>query len=287
MVLHRLAGITFRVFCDACCQAPAYWMRFPRDGVDWAAVDAAMVRGATGAVLVEDAVGHGKGVAVGGEAVSSCSLVCSSVDTERIRFYRGHSMAGTFRPGDYLTLEPVSVAAVRPGDVVVYRGVDREGAPDEVVHRVVAVTPGGLVARGDSNPRADSALITVDSLLGRVTHVERDGQTRVVRGGRWGLLRARLLRARHGARKCVWRLVVFVGRGPYRWLRNSGLAVRVWRPPVTKIRLAAEDGPLVKYVCGRRTVACWWPTVGRFQCRRPYDLIIPRPSKTWTRGLDT
>jgi hypothetical protein len=34
---------------------------------------------------------------------------------------------------------------------------------------------------------------------------------------------------------------------------------------------------VVKYVCGKRTVARWWPETGQFQCRKPYDLIISRP----------
>jgi hypothetical protein len=40
-------------------------------------------------------------------------------------FYRGCSMAGTFRPGDHLTVVPVPLADVHPGDVVVYRQQDR------------------------------------------------------------------------------------------------------------------------------------------------------------------
>ena len=110
-------------------------------------------------------------------------------------------------------------------------------------------------------------------------HVERDGKTRRVRGGRWGLLRVRALHSWHRVRWRGWRLVTFVGRWPYRWLRNSGLVPRLWRPPVTKIQITTENGPLVKYISGARTVAYWWPATGRFQCRKPYDLVIPRPSK--------
>jgi hypothetical protein len=33
----------FEVLCDVCYQAPAYWMSFPKDYVDWEAIDAAMV----------------------------------------------------------------------------------------------------------------------------------------------------------------------------------------------------------------------------------------------------
>ena len=186
-------------------------------------------------------------------------------------------MLGAFRPGDCLTVEPASIAAIRPGDVVIYQGRDQAGEPEDVVHRVVAVTPGGLVTRGDNNPQLDNVLVTQDNLLGRVTHVGREGRMRPVRGGRWGLLCVRLLHARRLVLRLGWALLRTVGRRPYRWLRASGLARRLWRPVVTRVLVATGDGPLVKYVSGGRTVAWWWPATGHFRCRRPYDLVISRP----------
>jgi hypothetical protein len=57
------------------------------------------------------------------------------------------------------------------------------------------------------------------------------------------------------------------------------MASRIWRPPITKVHLETECGPLVKFVVGNRTVAAWWPQTNRFWCRRPYDLIILPPEK--------
>ena len=100
-----------------------------------------------------------------------------------------------------------------------------------------------------------------------------------VRGGRPGLLVARLRRAR----RFLWwhgkRLIVVVGRWPYRALRRSGLVRRLWRPAIVRIALTTENGPLVKHVSNGRTVAWWRPETGRFRCRRPYDLIIGRPGR--------
>jgi len=76
-------------------------------------------------------------------------------------------------------------------------------------------------------------------------------------------------------------LVAFVGRWPYGWLRNSRLVSQLWRPVITRIYITTEDGPLVKYISGRRTVARWWPATGRFHCCKPYDLVIPRPNKAF------
>ncbi len=192
---------------------------------------------------------------------------------QNVRLYRGQSMAGTFRPGDYLTLEPVAMTDIRLGDIVAYRGSHHDDDAETLVHRVVGIVPGALVVRGDSNPCPDAALVTADNLMGRVTHVERCGRRWPVHGGWLGLLRARILHVRYPMR----RLVGLLGRWPYRWLRRSGLVSRLWRPSVLKVNLVTEEGPLVKYVCSGRTVACWWPERDRFECRKPYDLVIPAP----------
>jgi len=190
------------------------------------------------------------------------------------RFYRGRSMAGTFRAGDRLTLEPVAVSDVRLGDVVVFCSNHREDG-DRLVHRIVAATPEGLVARGDNNPCPDAIPVTADNLLGRVTHVERRGWTRRVHGGWRGLLHARLLRT--GV--ALWTWVKAAGRRPYHWLRSSNLLGRWWQPAVHRVRIATDEGPVVKYVCKGRTVAEWWPQQQRFECRKPYDLVIPFPDR--------
>lgn len=197
------------------------------------------------------------------------------LSTRDIRFYHGRSMAGTFRPGDCLTVVPIGLADVRPGDVVVYRGWDYQEDPTELVHRIVAVVPEGLRTRGDSNPCLDTTLVTQDNLLGQVTYVERSGKMRLVHHGRIGLLRARVIHAR----LVILRLVKQVGRGPYCWLRGRSFVVSCWRPKITKVALQSKEGYLVKYICSGRTVARYWPTTGRFECRKPFDLVIPRPEK--------
>lgn len=231
--------------------------------------------GFVGEVLNEDGRLHNAPTARQHSPVKS-TLSDTPPGQECLHFYRGSSMLGTFRSGDYLTVEPGSIAAIRPGDVVIYRGRDQAGEPEDVVHRVVAVTPGGLVTQGDNNPQIDNVLVTQDMLVGRVTHVERAGRTRPVQGGEWGLLGVRVRHAWRRVLRLGWRLLRIVGRRPYRWLRESGWARRLWRPEMMRVLMITEDGPLVKYVSGRRTVARWWPETGRFQCRRPYDLVISR-----------
>jgi len=188
------------------------------------------------------------------------------------RFFRGRSMAGTFRPGDRLTVVPSPLADLCPGDVVIYRALDEQGKDDEVAHRIVSRTPAGLIVRGDGNSSADATTVTATNLVGKVTLYERDGRTWRVQGGRRGLLHLRVL----SCRRRVWRLVGRVGRGPYRWLRESGLAARIWRPRLIRVRVATNEGPLVKFVRGTKTVGKWWPERDRWWCRKPYDLVLRR-----------
>ncbi len=187
--------------------------------------------------------------------------------------YHGGSMLGTLRPGDQVVIEPVLFTAIRPGDVIAFRPTtaDDEGIP--IVHRVVAIRPAGLLTQGDNNAQVDEELVTADRLLGRVTYVERGGRRRLVRGGRAGQLWVVYLRARRRA----YNLAARLGRGLYQRLRASGLMRRVWRPRITRVRLVNNYGTQVKYVCGGRTVARWWPHQNRFECQKPYDLVIPRP----------
>jgi translation initiation factor IF-1 len=190
-----------------------------------------------------------------------------------MRAYHGGSMLGTLRPGDQVVIEPVPFTTIRPGDVVAFRPtiVDDEKIP--IVHRVVATRPAGLLTQGDNNAQVDEELVTADRLLGRVTCVERGGRRRLVCGGRVGQLWIVYLRARRRA----YNLAARLGRGLYQRLRVSGLMRRVWRPRITRVRLVNDYGTQVKYVCGGRTVARWWPHQNRFQCQKPYDLVIPRP----------
>ena len=198
---------------------------------------------------------------------------------ERIRVtgraYRGGSMTGTFRPGDRLVIEPVPLADIVAGDVVAFVPPTDQVAQPPWVHRVVSVRPDGLVTRGDNNSHADAVLVTAENLQGRGTRVERKTGLYSVQGGRRGRWRARALRARRALRT----VIANITRRPYRWLRASGLVPRLWRPVVVRLVVTTENGPLVKYVCGQRTVAWWWPEEGRFKCRKPYDLVISEPVK--------
>ena len=189
------------------------------------------------------------------------------------RFYRGNSMRGTFYPGDYLLITPVSFASIYPGDVIVYRGITEQEISEDVVHRVVAITETGLITRGDNNRCHDFAPVQCDQIIGKVVEMERGGGKQVVVSGSKGLRRAKL----QWAILRLDRFVRLLFRFPYHKLRNSQIIPKLWRPVITEIHLKTERGSLVKYIYKRRTVAVWDASQKKFDCRKPFDLVIPHP----------
>ncbi|MDE1858789.1 MAG: signal peptidase I [Thaumarchaeota archaeon] len=94
-------------------------------------------------------------------------------DTRRVD---GTSMLPTLEGGDLVIIQSVPIADVHLNDVIVYNGLCSVGG-ESVVHRVVAVTTGGLITKGDNNPGSDQALniasgpITQQCLEGKVVFV--------------------------------------------------------------------------------------------------------------------
>ena len=87
---------------------------------------------------------------------------------------RGESMHPIIRSEDYLHVEPLDIATIAEGDVVLT--VSERGL---TAHRVIAREGATIVTRGDNAPAADGAL-DASQVLGRVTYVERDGAARPI-----------------------------------------------------------------------------------------------------------
>jgi signal peptidase I len=72
-------------------------------------------------------------------------------DTRRVD---GFSMLPTLEGGDLVVIQGVQLSDVHVGDIVVYNNFCSTGG-ESVVHRVVNITSGGLVTKGDNNPSND------------------------------------------------------------------------------------------------------------------------------------
>lgn len=189
--------------------------------------------------------------------------------------YSGASMAPLFNPGDMLCARFPVWQNIRPGDVVIIHWGNHINHSEHVVHRVVSVNREYLNTQGDNNLKLDAQVVTNDNLAGLVFSFGRKGKIYSVRGGRLGLFYAHLVHMRN----YIWMLIKRVSRRAYRWIRRSGLVARVWQPAISQIRVMTDEGPLIKYCFGTRTVARWWPQQKRFQVVKPFDLVLSDPEE--------
>jgi signal peptidase I len=198
------------------------------------------------------------------------------------KFYIGKSMWPTFRPGDLLEVAPLH-RFPRSGDVVMFRQGDSETDDCPVVHRVRAMTAKGFVTQGDNSPYPDSQCVSLDQIVGIVTHVHRGGKFLHVHGGRYGLWTLRRLVAARAIRR-ILRLSLHTMYGQ---MRDSGILARIWQPQVSLLRINSPDGTLIKYLWRGRTIARWWPRQNKFECRKPWDLVIKNNSSSPDKGTES
>jgi Signal peptidase, peptidase S26 len=107
-----------------------------------------------------------------GEVLFSSLCTRMLEDGHTVRFQApGTSMHPAIRDGEWVTVEPADLAAVRRGDVVLYRSP--RGLTAHRVVRVVAGggVPGRISVRGDNTGGLEEDVGFAD-VLGRITRVE-------------------------------------------------------------------------------------------------------------------
>ncbi len=81
----------------------------------------------------------------------------------------GDSMHPSIRNGEHVHVAPVDWSSLRPGDVVLTRA-----GRGLTAHRLVKLANDAATTRGD-NAIARDAATPPNAIIGRITHVERDG----------------------------------------------------------------------------------------------------------------
>lgn len=192
-------------------------------------------------------------------------------------------MKGTFRPGDRLFFKCGNLSAIAPGDVIIFKNACGEDCCREIVHRVVRREAAKYITRGDSAKFVDAAAVTRKSLIGRVYAKERKGRISPVHGGRIGLWRGRMLHVYWGMRRRAVRMI----HPLYDRLKASGLIGRIWQPKITRVCVNTRDGRAIQFLYKNRVIARHWPEQGRFECRKPWDLVIKDFSSAAIPGLES
>ncbi len=187
--------------------------------------------------------------------------------------FSGWSMFPTLVEPSVMLVRPYpSTGEVRPGDVVLFRPAE---APAGVVHRVLRVTPAGLVTRGDNNAQDDRELLDADRIVGKVVEAWSGPRRRRVAGGTRGLVRHRVLRLRPFVSRWARTLL----RPVYRALGGAGCF-----PTLSPRVLAFRSGEarIWKALLGKHVVGVYDSRLRVWQVRLPYRLFVddrslPRP----------
>jgi hypothetical protein len=173
---------------------------------------------------------------------------------------------------DLLEVVPYRIAKAQPGDVIVFPSPTGQ---EFTVHRVVAVTPQGLLTQGDNNPEVDSWRIAPDALQGRVKAAWRGSRRRAIHGGKRGQIEAAVRRAR----RAVGCFLSHSLRWTYHAAARSSVARRArlnWLRP-RQPRIVYFSGrsryPMVLRL-GRRTIGRFNRQSGSWLIRAPYRLVI-------------
>ncbi len=101
--------------------------------------------------------------------------------------YIGSSMNPTLREPAIMEIVPYNGRPVRVGNVV---HCLPPGTEEAIVHRVVRVTPAGMVTRGDDNPRDDGMPLQPQHIYGRVVAAHCGRKRRRIAGGAMGRMLA-------------------------------------------------------------------------------------------------
>jgi len=194
--------------------------------------------------------------------------------------YTGPSMRPTLRGGDALIVRPYKGQRIRRGDVIVFHP---DGDPDRMVtHRVVSITPSGVMTKGDNNGEADPWLLKPDDIIGKVVYARRGDRLVCIHGGLWG----RLVLA---IQRLLLRLDMSVSpvlRPLYHGLARSGILNKLVpqsiRPKVVAFR--RSNGLEMQLMIGGYVIGRLRPGSKEWYIKRPFRLFIDEPSLPYTAG---
>ena len=178
-------------------------------------------------------------------------------------------MRPTLNPGDLLRVVPYLGARFKRGDIVVFHPPHEKQL---VIHRLVSVRGDEVKARGDNNIRPDPWLIPPESIMGRVSHVQRKSGFRRLASGRVGQMYGVLIGGVNGARRRLF----YLGRPVYRWLARRGVLRRLWPfgLPFKVMSITRAEGREFKLVLAGRVIGKLPSHDHRWWIQPPFRLLI-------------
>lgn len=189
--------------------------------------------------------------------------------SEGVVAFVGCSMKPTLLDGDLVEVLPYVERTVQVGDIIYYQFPNASKA---IIHRVVRITPAGVIARGDNNPVDDKDPIPSQFILGQVTAVWRGSRRRKMVGGPKGMVYYKI----HKVFLAYGGAILPILRPLYHLLiRGEGVSrclPQRFRPKVTAFRDGKKNH--LRLVWWGRVVGEYDFDRHRWNIDRPYRLLL-------------
>ena len=183
--------------------------------------------------------------------------------------YIGTSMNPTLREPEILEIRPYGNRPLRVGDVVFFRSPGRQ---QTVVHRIVRLTPEGLVTRGDNNRRDDAFVLQPEDIKGRVVAAWQGRKNRAIAGGRRGRLLGRLIPWKRFLDRNLSYLLHSFYHTLTHWSFLTTLLPAGLRPKIVVFQDQGIGRPCL--LLGRHIIGRYDDRRQQWQIRRPFRLIV-------------
>lgn len=187
------------------------------------------------------------------------------------RVYSGPSMYKTLVEPGLLKVVPYSGSSPRTGDVICFFSTEKGFY---ITHRVIRVTSGGVITRGDNNSDIDPGVVTHENIEGKVIQVWMRGRYRKVQGGYAGLfihiLRLKQKRFRTFVVKLSGLIKPLFSVGANRILKK----ILIIEPRIVVYSNRTMKGCILLY--RGRVIGTNNPRTGNWALRLPYALFIDR-----------
>ncbi len=180
--------------------------------------------------------------------------------------YTGSSMNPTLIAPLLLEISPYAGKDfAKPGDVILFQPAGRVASG--IVHRVIRITPYGLVTRGDNNHATDAHIVTAAEITGKVIAAQRGKVRQVVHGAWLGLAWHYFLRGWHIFDPFISRIFHI----PYHVLAHSGIVRKLipsrWQPRI----MLLQKGRVM--LLGTYVIGWYNEKSGAWNIRRPFRVL--------------
>lgn len=183
--------------------------------------------------------------------------------------YIGSSMNPLFRDLDILHIRPLPPSKIRAGDIIVFKPPQSN---ETIVHRVLQITPGGFITKGDNCSHPDKYLVQPSDIIGITVSYNRINRTIKVRRGFAGSLinsfiRRQLSTVNHAKIIAVFFLITFCKIKLIRKTLNRLVKYRI-------ISASVQNNNCICLYLGKRKVGVYDSAENCWKISPPYDRII-------------